>query len=179
MTTNKNNISLGNSIFTMQEASVSDEASLQQLMIDTASWLKNSGSSQWSDILEGKDVHGLKNRIRDGEVFLVRETKSKGIAAAFILRKTASEWDERLWRDHGYQTPARYLHRLMIARAFAGQNLSQALLDWAAIESAQNNYQYLRLDCIADNQKLNTLYQNAGFTQMAIIDGFCIYEKRT
>lgn len=177
MTTNKNKISLGNTILTVQEASVSDEAPLQQLMIDTASWLKSRGSSQWGDILEGKDVHGLKDRIRDGEVFLVRE--SDHIAAAFILRKTASEWDQRLWRDHGYQTPARYLHRLMIARDFAGQNLSQAILEWASAESAQTDYPYLRLDCIADNQKLNTLYQNAGFTQLAIVDGFCIYEKRT
>ncbi|EUJ27904.1 GNAT family N-acetyltransferase [Listeria cornellensis] len=177
MTTNKNNFLLGKSIFTVHEASVSDTASLQQLMIDTASWLKSRGSSQWADILEGKDVHGLKNRIQDGEVFLVRA--SDQVAAAFILRKTASEWDERLWRDHGYQTPARYLHRLMIARDFAGQNLSQAILDWASTESAQSHYQYLRLDCIAGNQKLNALYQNVGFIQLAIVDGFCLYEKRT
>ncbi|WP_430534586.1 GNAT family N-acetyltransferase [Listeria rocourtiae] len=174
MKTNQNKHLLN---FTVQEASVSDEGTLQQLMTDTASWLKSRGSMQWSDILEGKDVHELKTRIRDGEVFLVRKTHH--IAAAFILRKTASDWDERLWRDHGYQTPARYLHRLMIARDFAGQNLSKDILDWASVESLQTGYPYLRLDCIADNEKLNTLYQNAGFVKKAIVDGFCIYEKRT
>ncbi|MBC6314341.1 GNAT family N-acetyltransferase [Listeria grandensis] len=176
MTTNKNNIPLGDDIFVVKEASVSEEASLQQLMIDTASWLKSRGSSQWSDILEGMDVHGLSDRIRDGEVFLV--LRGAEITAAFILRKTASDWDARLWNDHGKDAPARYLHRLMIAREWSGKNLSQAILDWASKEAEHTGHVAVRLDCIADNQKLNTLYQNAGFINIATVDGFCIYEKK-
>lgn len=168
---------LAGTTFTMREASVSDGGSLQQLMIDTATWLKESGSLQWSDILEGKDVHQLRDRIRDGEVFVLRDADEQ-LVATFILRKTASDWDARLWRNQN-QVPARYLHRLMIARSYAGQNLSQALLDWANEESKRTGYHFLRLDCIASNQKLNTLYQTAGFTKCETIDGFCIYEKRT
>ncbi|MBC1332204.1 GNAT family N-acetyltransferase [Listeria booriae] len=173
----KNKIVLSDTTLTMREASVSDGGSLQQLMIDTATWLKESGSTQWGDILEGKDVHQLRDRIRDGEVFVLCDADEQ-LAAAFILRKTASEWDAGLWRNQK-QVPARYLHRLMIARKYAGQNLSLTLLDWASGESQRTGYDWLRLDCIASNQKLNTLYQVAGFTKSETVDGFCIYEKRT
>ncbi|EUJ40952.1 hypothetical protein PWEIH_02869 [Listeria weihenstephanensis FSL R9-0317] len=133
--TNKNKIMLGDLDLTVREATISDAASLEQLMIDTASWLKSRGSSQWSDILEGTDVHGLNDRVRDGEVFLVLDAKT--IAAAFILRKTASDWDQKLWGERS-EIAARYLHRLMIARPYAGQNLSKKNIGLGALRNSKN-----------------------------------------
>lgn len=44
-------------------------------MIDTARWLKESGSTQWSDILHGFDVHNIEQRIELGEVALLKRKR--------------------------------------------------------------------------------------------------------
>jgi GNAT superfamily N-acetyltransferase len=57
---------------------------------------------------------------------------------------------------------ALYIHRLAVARRFAGRRFSHAMLDWAAREAMSAGRDFLRLDC-EPRPKLLSLYRDAGF----------------
>ncbi|WP_374509046.1 GNAT family N-acetyltransferase [Niveibacterium sp.] len=71
--------------------------------------------------------------------------------------------DPDFWPDADAEG-SRYLHRLVVARAHAGQGLALRLIDAAASEALQAGCKWLRLDCAADRQPLHRLYACAGFT---------------
>ena len=57
---------------------------------------------------------------------------------------------------------ALYIHRLAVARRFAGHRFSHAMLDWAAREAMSTGRDFVRLDC-EPRPKLLALYRDAGF----------------
>ncbi|MBC8830289.1 GNAT family N-acetyltransferase, partial [Escherichia coli] len=63
---NQNKITAGGLEFLVRFAAPTDRLKINDLMIDTARWLKESGSTQWSDILHGFDVHNIEQRIELG-----------------------------------------------------------------------------------------------------------------
>ena len=57
-----------------------------------------------------------------------------------------------------------FVHRLVVARTWKGQGVSQALLEWAAGRTRELGRDALRLDCDASRTKLRQLYESCGFT---------------
>lgn len=110
---NQNKITAGGLEFLVRFALPTDRLKIHDLMMDTARWLKESGSTQWSDILHGFDVHNMEQRIELGEVALF-ETEAGALAGAIIIRKTPSDWDTDLWEDLAIDK-AYYLHRIMVS----------------------------------------------------------------
>jgi GNAT superfamily N-acetyltransferase len=55
------------------------------------------------------------------------------------------------------------VHRLAVRRAFAGQGVSVALLEWTVDRARTLGKRYLRLDCDADRPRLRALYERFGF----------------
>lgn len=72
---NQNKITAGGLEFLVRFAAPTDRLKINDLMIDTARWLKESGSTQWSDILHGFDVHNIEQRIELGEVALLKRKR--------------------------------------------------------------------------------------------------------
>ena len=58
-----------------------------------------------------------------------------------------------------------YLHRLAVARIYAGRGYARAMLDWAMRETREQGRPYLRLDC-EPRPKLLALYRGAGFARI-------------
>jgi GNAT superfamily N-acetyltransferase len=57
-----------------------------------------------------------------------------------------------------------FVHRLVVARAWKGQGVSRALLEWAVARTRELGRDALRLDCDASRAKLRLLYESFGFT---------------
>ena len=57
---------------------------------------------------------------------------------------------------------ALYVHRLAVARKFAGRGFARAMLDWSEDEVRSRGRRFLRLDC-EPREKLLGLYRSAGF----------------
>jgi GNAT superfamily N-acetyltransferase len=55
------------------------------------------------------------------------------------------------------------VHRLAVRRAFAGQGISTALLEWAVDRARTLGKRYVRLDCDADRSRLRAVYERFGF----------------
>ncbi|MDT1940518.1 GNAT family N-acetyltransferase [Carnobacterium divergens] len=144
----------------LNKATMNDYPLITELLIESAKWLKSKGSKQWNGILEGKDNHDTKSAIERGDVFYF--TMENSPVGMCILWNKQSSWDQELWgvdkSDHFF-----YLHRLAINRHYSGQGIAMKILTEVEKYSKKENKKEIRLDCIADNQVLNKLYQDAGF----------------
>lgn len=160
--------------FSIRQATPEDASSIQKLMLEIAQWLKDKGSTQWNELLQGKDVHHLKQKITANEVFLVSQNEQ--IAGAMILQNMPNDWDKSLWQEDT-RTEACYLHRLMVSRSFSGHHLSLAMIEYAENLARSQQIPKLRLDTKSDVPFLNKLYQSAGFTLKGVQKGYSLYEK--
>lgn len=175
MKMNQNKITAGGLEFLVRFALPIDHLKINELMSNTARWLKDSGSSQWGDILQGFDVHQIEQRIERGEVALFETVKGL-LAGAMIIRKTPSEWDSDLWEELASEN-AYYLHRIMVSREFGGISLSKEMINWSEKLAIHEQIPFVRLDCIKTNDKLNQMYCRYGFQLIDEKNGFNLYQK--
>ncbi|EKY4027457.1 TPA: GNAT family N-acetyltransferase [Listeria innocua] len=172
---NQNKVTAGGLEFLVRFALPNDRSAINELMVNTARWLKESGSTQWSDILHGFDVHNIEQRIELSEVALFEATDGK-LAGVMIIRKTPSDWDTDLWGDRHEQS-AYYLHRIMVSRDFSGISLSKQMISFAEQLALNMSVPFVRLDCIKTNEALNKMYLRYGFIFSGEKNGFNLYQK--
>ncbi|MFD4763862.1 GNAT family N-acetyltransferase [Streptomyces sp. NPDC058439] len=131
-----------------------DLATLVRLRDDAACWMLAQGiTGQWQPGQLDED-HFRKTMV-SGEVWLA-EADGR-VAGAWEL------WweDEDAW---GPQPPvAGYVHRLMVDRSSAQPGTGRFLLHAAERRVAAAGRAFVRLDCLADNTRLNAYYLNAGY----------------
>ncbi|MGO4548319.1 GNAT family N-acetyltransferase [Paenibacillus sp. 2TAB23] len=137
-----------------------DTEAVLQLLVQTAEWLRSKGSRQWSGLLQGEDSHQTPEAIKRGEVYLFMQGSM--LAGIVMLMQKESAWDRELWGAEGHES-AIYLHRLAINREAAGKNVGEAIVRWAASGIVFEGKDRIRLDCIANNAKLNAFYLNCGY----------------
>lgn len=175
MKMNQNKVTAVGLEFLVRFALPNDRFNIHELMVNTALWLKESGSNQWSDILHGFDVHNIEQRIKLGEVAIF-ETADGKLAGAMIIRKKPSDWDTDLWGDLTTQT-AYYLHRIMVNRDFSGISLSKQMICYAKKLAFEKAVPFVRLDCIETNATLNQMYTAYHFQLIGNKNGFNLYQS--
>jgi hypothetical protein len=142
------------------QAQPEDTEAVLQLLVRTAEWLKSKGSTQWNALLRGEDSHQTPEAIKHGEVYIFMQGSI--LAGMVMLMQRASAWDVELWGDEGHASSI-YLHRLNINREAAGTNLGEAIVHWADSGIHFAGKDRIRLDCIANNAKLNDFYKSCGY----------------
>ena len=85
--------------------------------------------------------------------------------AAVCEIKTAAE---ALWDNS--KTAALYIHKLAIRRKYSDGDLGRNILDLIKSKARLKNIKYLRLDCVAHNDKLRAYYESCGFALKGIVD---------
>ena len=76
------------------------------------------------------------------------------------------EKDYDYWSDCD-NVKAYYIHHFV---AKIGENgLGKIMIDFAQKEAKKNKKEYLRLDCVSDNKKLNNYYQKLNFENVGSI----------
>ncbi|TKH45122.1 GNAT family N-acetyltransferase [Paenibacillus terrae] len=162
------------------QAGAEDQEQVQELILQTARWLHSRGSTQWGNLLQGKDDHNLGGAIARGEVITFRTSEDHALAGAVILQQQPSAWDRKLWglddadSDGGTSV---YLHRLVVDRDRTGKGLGRELVQWIEKGIRFTGKDRIRLDCIAGNDKLNQFYQQCGYTYIGETGGYNIFEK--
>lgn len=126
---------------------------------ETAEWLKNQGSSQWSDLLDGKDKHKILEAINKKQVFFLK--KHQEIIGMVALWKDPSIWDKQLWKKHKF-VDAYYLHRLIISPRYRGRQLGSQLLTIIKEKAKKEEVFEIRLDCLENNTVLVNFYKEQG-----------------
>ncbi|WP_161879479.1 GNAT family N-acetyltransferase [Alkalibacterium sp. MB6] len=147
----------------------SDESEIKSLLYETAVWLSTKGSSQWSGLLKGEDVHNIERAIQRKEVFIVSDDEV--VVGTFALWNTQTEWDKDLWGEDTSEDYL-YLHRVALSPHAHGKNYGRSLLSAAKEVAKEQNKKEIRLDCIASNDYLNKFYQSNGFTFVKTIEEY-------
>lgn len=161
----------------MKQATKSEAAEIIQLLVDTAKWFQDNGSSQWAPLLKGFDSHHTEEAIQRGDVFVCK--KEEDLAGMVMLLQNPSEWDIGLWGNLAIENDdALYLHRLTINRAYADDQLGSEILNWCQQSIRFENKNRIRLDCLAENEFLNAFYRRAGYTYFGEKDGYSLFELK-
>lgn len=159
------------------QAQPSELETVLDILEEAAQWLTAKGIDQWPPgaFRNGhRRLQSLVDHLNQGEVYLA-EVDGEAIGTIRL------QWsDKPTWGD--MPDDAGYVHSLAIRRAFAGKGVGRQLLQWAENTVAARGKQYLRLDCMTENQALNRYYQQAGFTHLRNIEGngwkASLYEKK-
>lgn len=135
-------------------ADETDLPTLVRLRDDAARWMLARGvTNQWRPGQLGEDH--FRRTMASGEVWLA---ESDG--------RVTGAW-ELWWEDEdawGPQPPvAGYVHRLMVDRGNARPGTGRSLLRAAERRVAEAGRTFVRLDCLADNARLNAYYLDAGY----------------
>ena len=126
---------------------------VHELILEAAQWLIAKGEPLWGELeTSGEELR----RVACAGELVTGRIGSDLCACMYLHHEDPVFWPEA--------TPgeAFYIHRLAVARRFAGRGFSYAMLDWAAREARGAGRDYLRLDC-EPRPKLLALYRDAGF----------------
>ena len=144
-----------------------------ELLKEAAAWLKSEEIKQWSYLLSGGEDDEIEQAILKRETYVAEDNNK--LLGTFTISPIQSEWDFELWGE--IEGKSLYLHRLAVNMEYRGQGLGKKLIRWIENEfSGQDTY--LRLDCVANNPKLNQFYIDNEFTFVGSTDEFNKYEKR-
>jgi ribosomal protein S18 acetylase RimI-like enzyme len=131
-------------------------AETDMLINEAADWLIAKGEPLWGPNETSHDE--LVHVTKAGELITGRIAGE--LAACMYLHN-----EDKLFWPQDPPGQAFYIHRLAVARKYAGRGVAHAMLDWAAEETRRERRPYLRLDC-EPRPKLLALYHSAGFTRV-------------
>ena len=139
----------------IREASPVDTPMIADTLIEAAKWVEQlDGTVMW---VEGELEEDRVRAEVHGGMFVVAEFEGQ-IAGALRFQLE----DQLFWPDLDSRDSA-FVHRLAVRRAFAGQGVSTALLEWTVDRARALGKRYLRLDCDAERSRLRAFYERFGF----------------
>lgn len=143
----------------MRRATAADKEVIRAILLEASAWVRAKGIDQWrpSDFTED----AAKRDIESDDMFLAFRAGLP--VGTMMLHRTPGQLDRLIWRERADDSAA-YVHRLAIRSDLHGQGLGEEILHWAGEEARSLGKEYLRLDCMADNEVLNRYYRGLGFT---------------
>jgi len=158
--------------FTIKMATDEDSRKIIDMLKQVALWLKEHDINQWRFLLEGGDDAEIEQAISNQETYMI--LKDDHLVATFTLLSKPSEWDQHIWGDD-VSANSLYLHRLAVIPTYMKIGLGSMILAW--IQNNVRDKDFIKLDCVADNRKLNTFYKNNNFEFVGVTDGHSKYQK--
>jgi ribosomal protein S18 acetylase RimI-like enzyme len=156
----------------VREARTEDLDAVLSILEGVARWMVRQRIEGWRP--DSFSRRRLAEIIGCGEMYLA-------LLAGQAVGTFALQWsDEETWGR--VPDNAGYVHGLAVRRDFAGRGLGRELLRRAEDRVSRAGRNYLRLDCVAENEALNAYYQRAGFgySGRVTVRGLevSLYEKR-
>jgi GNAT superfamily N-acetyltransferase len=145
-----------------------------EMLKKVARWLREKDINQWQYLLSGGDDEEIQDAITQKETYIV--LKEEELIATFTLSPRQSDWDRHIFGEE-HDGDSVYLHRLAILPVHMGNGLGKEILKWID-EYFSTQKTYLKLDCVADNSKLNQFYMANGFHHLGETDNHSKYKKK-
>lgn len=147
-----------------------DAKHIANLIEQRAVALNEQGSDQWTEYLEQDLVERVRTDIVEGSVY-VFEDDQQILASIALLPPDA--WDDNLWDD---SERGQYIHRIVVSEKLKGRGVGQQLMEHVLEEADED--EPIRLDCVADNEFLNSYYPRFGFVFVDSRNGYNTFEYR-
>lgn len=148
-----------------------------EIFDEAARWLNGRGIEQWQSPLPPEFCALLNLEIGQGLVYLARSAADGEPVGTFRLHTAASG----VWA--GESGSAVYLYSLAVRRAWQGKAIGARLIDWTAAFAGTLGVQYVRLECLANNDELRRYYARNGFRLCREADAdelrYALFERPT
>jgi len=141
------------------------------LIEDAREWLWTKDTDQWASpwpTEAARNARVLKG-LEGEKTWIVWDGDIPAATATITTQRNAAVWSRSTCTcDLGER--AVFVHRLIVARKYAGRGLGAELIDWAGLRG-QRLYgaKWIRIDVWSTNTDLHKYYQNKGFKPC----GFC------
>ncbi|MDZ5609041.1 GNAT family N-acetyltransferase [Bacillus pseudomycoides] len=153
----------------------SDESILIINMLkEVAQWLKEKEIDQWQYLLGGGDDEEIIQAVINKNTYII--LKGNEMIGTFTVSSIQSEWDRHIFGEDAL-SDSLYLHRLAIIPKYMKSRIGERALMWIQ-DNMHTGKKFLKLDCVANNLKLNNFYKNNGFEHFGEADGHNKYRKR-
>jgi ribosomal protein S18 acetylase RimI-like enzyme len=158
----------------IRSASLADAPIVLNLWQSSAKWLQSRGIDQWNP--EKFTLESVLEFLKNGSDVYLAEINNEFVGTYLIT------WtDPFIWRELD-NSESGYIHRLAVNRQFIGKGIGLKLLRSAEEQIRIKGKKYIRLDCMADNKRLNQYYRDSGYQYIRRIDGegwsAHLYEKK-
>ena len=139
----------------IRPASRDDAPIILNLWKGSAEWLQSNDIDQWNPE-EFNLERVLKFMNRESDIYLA--SIDNEIVGTYLIT-----WqDPFIWKELD-NSESGYIHKLAVNRNFKGKGIGLQLLRSAEEQIKGKGKRYVRLDCMADNIRLNQYYKDAGF----------------
>lgn len=129
----------------------------------SARWLNARGIYQWRP--EHFYIEKVIRFMSDGSAVYLAELDSKYVGTYVIT------WaDPYIWQELD-SLEAGYIHKFAVNRDYQGRGIGSVLLQSAEQQIRQQGRALIRLDCMADNTRLNQYYQEHGYQFVRRLNG--------
>lgn len=135
-------------------ANINDLKDIHQILVGRCIWLNDHGIKQWNQNNYPKkySINYFSEQMKINKLFVAKDNKS--VVGVMLLKNE----DKTYWQD---DKQAYYIHHLATNSNYKGIGIE--LIKFAIKEAKLNNKDYLRLDCVKSNLKLNNYYKLLGF----------------
>jgi GNAT superfamily N-acetyltransferase len=135
-------------------------------LVDEASeWLRTRKTDQWATpwpTREARDKRILTG-LHNEKTWIVWDGDTAAATATIATRANTSVWQNPECTCDLLEK-AVYVHRLIIARKYAGTGLGEELINWAGLRGKRRNRaKWVRIDVWTSNQALHAYYAKIGF----------------
>ncbi len=151
-----------------------DGRKIIEMLKSNAKWMQDHGINQWQYLLNGGDDEEILEAIKQKETYILLNNEE--LIGTFTLSTTQSEWDKHIFGEDP-DGHSMYLHRLAVLPAYIGKGIGKEILRWIE-DNVSTDKTYLKLDCVADNSKLNQFYCVNGFHYIGETDQHSKYQKK-
>ncbi len=147
---------------TIKSATLKDKEQILDVLYEIAVDLKSKKIQQWTEWLAPKksEILWIEDLIKNESFFLIREYNTT--IGIFSL----ADHDDKYWGKSNEKS--KYLHSLAVLPEYKNQQFGKHVIDLLKYNLKQDNYTFLRLDCISSNQKLKAYYKNQGFNEVGV-----------
>lgn len=139
----------------LRSAKVSDCEMVYRILHENAVWLETRKIVQWPiPWLESKREEIFKS-VKYGEFFIAYKQNA---VVAVVEIKTEPE---SMWGFDG--GASLYIHKLALSAGHRGKGIGREVIRKIVSRAKKDGFQYIRLDCVANNKKLCEYYCASGF----------------
>ena len=135
-----------------EKANIKELDNILKLYKERMLWFKLKGIEQWSKYLTNHPKEQFAQVIEKGDYYILR--KENEIIAGFEISTDSHFWDDN-------KSNAYYLYKVVSKVGY--KNIGNEIFKIAKSITKINKKDYLRLDCLSSNKKLNELYEKHGF----------------
>lgn len=138
--------------YTIELASINDINKILDLYSERMKWFKENDIRQWSKYLEHHPKSEFEETINSKNYYIIKQNNE--IVAGFELSTDSKYWNDNI-------TSAYYIYKVVTKVGY--KNIGKILFEKCKEMAKLNNKEYLRLDCLKSNEKLNNIYESHNF----------------